>query len=57
MELKRFLRKDDERRKRSLVIKVTTSLDDEKDELESLEDLEKDEHLAFYPRNTRRFWY
>ena len=44
IELKRFSRKDD-RRKRSLAFKATINFYDEEDELESSEDLEEDEDI------------
>ena len=57
MELKRFLRKDDDRRKWSLTLKVTTNLDEEEEELQSLEDLEEKEDLVLlsqkYQKNLR----
>ena len=54
MELKRFSRKDDERRKRSLTLKATTSLNDDEDELESLDDLEEDEDLAILSKKYQK---
>ena len=54
MELKRFSRNDEDRRKRSLALKAIANLDDEKDELESLKDLEEDEDLALLSKKYQK---
>ena len=46
MELKIFSRSDDDRKKKSLALKGSTSFDDDEDELQSLEELEDDKELA-----------
>ena len=56
MELKRFLRNDNDndRRKKSMDLKVASNLDDEKDELESLENLDEDEDLAILSKKDKK---
>ena len=46
MELKRFSRNDDERKKKSQAFKDVVSLEDDEDELKSLDDLEEEDDLT-----------
>ena len=55
MELKRFSKNDEDRRKRSLALKATVNHDEEEDELESLDDLEEDEELALLSKKYQKF--
>ena len=47
MELRRFTRNDDDRKMKSLDFKAIVNFYDDEDDLESFENLKKDEELSF----------
>ena len=55
MELKRYSKNDDDRKKKSLAFKAATNMDDDEDEFESLENLEDDEDLALLSKKYQKF--
>ena len=56
MDLKRFSKNDEDRRKQCLALKVVTNFDDDEEELESLKDLNKDEDLAFLSKKYQKIF-
>ena len=55
MELKRFARNDDDIKKKSLEFKAIANFDDYEDDIESLEDIKKDEERVLLFKKYKKF--
>ena len=55
MELKRYSKNDEEKRRRGLALKATVNLDDEEEDSESLEENNEDDELALLTKKYQRF--
>ena len=55
IELKRYSKNDEEKRRRGLAFKATTNMDDEDEDSESLEENNKDDEITFFTKKYQRF--
>ena len=54
MELKRFSRNDEDRRKKSLALKAAANFDEDEDESESLEDVDEDDDITLLTKKYQK---